>query len=112
MSAATCTIRGCGRKVRAKQLCAAHYTRAQRHGDPGALNEVRARHEPRYRDELPAGYWSDVSVLAPGLFGAVIVCEACGFQLGPVFTPASAAMAIHGHQLRAHNAPGRRHDST
>lgn len=106
-----CTIPDCGRKIKARALCSAHYSRTKRHGDPRALSTVRRRRELRFRDELPAGYWSDVSVLAPGLFGAVIVCEACGFQLGPVFTPASAAMAIHGHQLRAHTIPGRRHVS-
>lgn len=71
------------------------------------LVRVRQPRPPRFRDELPVGYWSDVSVLAPGLYGAVIICEVCGLQLGPVFNPASAAMAIHGHQLRAHNPTGR-----
>lgn len=107
----TCTVSGCDRRVKARALCSAHYSRLKRDGDVRALRSVRHRGSAKLHDELPAGYWSDVSVLAPGLFGAVIVCEACGLQLGPVFNPASAAMAIHGHQLRAHNRPGRRRAS-
>ena len=71
------------------------------------LVRVKQPRPPRFHDELPIGYWSDVSVLAPGLYGAVIICEVCRLQLGPVFNPPSAAMAIHGHQLRAHNPTGR-----
>jgi hypothetical protein len=104
----SCIVPGCDRSVKARALCSAHYSRLKRHGDPRALRSIRPRASGKFHDELPAGYWSDVSVLAPGLFGAVIVCESCGHQLGPVFNPASAAMAIHGHQLRAHNLPGRR----
>lgn len=106
----SCTIPGCGRKVRARQLCAAHYTRAQRHGDPG-LSEVRPRPAPKFRVELPAGYWADAPLPSASLLGAVICCEACGAQLGPVHTLPAAALAIHGHQLRAHNVPGRHRDS-
>ena len=107
----SCAVPGCDRRVKARALCSAHYSRLKRTGDLRALRTVRHRVTGKFRDELPAGYWSDVSVLAPGLFGAVVVCEACGLQLGPVFNPASAAMAIHGHQLRAHNLPGMRRAS-
>jgi hypothetical protein len=75
--------------------------------EPGPLVRVRQPRAERYRDELPIGFHSDVSVLAVGLYGAVITCEACTLQLGPVFNAPSAAMAIHGHQLRAHNPTGR-----
>lgn len=103
-----CSVEGCGSSARAKHLCSTHYSRLLRFGHVDAANPVRhvEKHD-RFRDKLPAGYWSDVSVVAPGAFGAVVVCEACGAQLGPVFSPIGAATAIHEHQLQAHTIPGR-----
>lgn len=111
----SCTIPECGRTVRARQLCAAHYARAARHGDPQALTPVRDVSAPHaggkhFKDDLPAGYYSDVPVRgAATLLGAVITCP-CGDLLGPVHNAAAAALAIHSHQARSHRTPGRRHD--
>lgn len=106
-NAGACSVLTCERSARAKGLCSAHYFRQRRTGDVQARIPVRAQ---RYREHLPAGYWSDVPIGGAGFFGAVIVCEACGDQLGPVWIESSAAMAIHAHQLRAHNDTGRHLD--
>ena len=106
-NAGDCSVQDCDRGAFARGWCQAHYSRWRTTGDVQADEPIKTRRSPRYRDELPDGYWSDVSVLRPGFFGCVIVCETCADQLGPVFTPASAAMAIHGHQLRAHAPTGR-----
>lgn len=104
-----CSVDGCERRAKAKGLCDAHYERVRKTGDPRTEKPIKAApHEGRFYDFLPSGFWSDVSLADPmSLYGVVIVCEQDGFTLGPVWTPAAAAAAIHSHQLRAHNATGR-----
>ncbi|MGK0715136.1 hypothetical protein ACR5KS_03575 [Leucobacter sp. W1153] len=85
-----CTEEHCTSTVLAKQLCAKHYFRRRR----GYIE--------KYLDHLPKGYWSDVPVAGTGPFGAVITCQTCKEQLGPVHDPTSAALTIHAHQQRNH----------
>lgn len=86
----TCTTDDCNSPILAKKLCTKHYFRERR------------GHIQKYRDDLPRGYWSDVPVAGTGPFGAVITCETCKDQLGPVHDPASAAFTIHAHEHRQH----------
>lgn len=86
----TCEREGCDSPRWSKGYCVKHYFRNRR------------GHVEKYRDSLPTGYWSDVPVAGTGLLGAVITCQACKDQLGPVHDPASAALTIHAHEQRRH----------
>ena len=105
-----CTVESCHWDSYALGLCRVHYNRLKRHGDVQAHIPVKSRPK-RYRDFLPDHFYSDVSLADPWkLLGCVIVCEKCKDQLGPVWDERAAAMAIHFHQLRAHNPVGRHID--
>lgn len=99
-----CSVTGCVRTAHSKGMCPAHWGRVYRYGDALAGKPLRTK---RYRDSLPDGFHSDVPLEGVGLFGAVVVCEADGHQLGPVRSATEAAMAIYAHQLRAHGRTGR-----
>jgi len=46
--AKTCSIENCGKKCFARKLCAMHYNRWRRHGDPLTVRQIQGNNEMRF----------------------------------------------------------------
>ena len=95
-----CSVPNCWRERYSRMYCARHHDRHLRTGDVQADTPLVGK---TYTDGLPRGFRSDVPLTEPlGFFGAVILCDKCPVQLGPVHDAETADSIARAHLARCH----------